>query len=330
MNCPKCGSEIADGQKFCPNCGKAAPKPKVEGAVEKKFPLIPVVVSVIAVALIGILVLLFVLVFKKDDAPAAAPVAKTEVTADAGDDGESQGNEPAAQPAAEPEEYDQEKPEPTEMYGETLEYMNNEIKINGTTSQVKDGEVKYGHLFDAYGGTAWVPIKIKIKNKRRTAGTDYVDVFDVSWNYMDNPIADLTWGPSMKNFVNSAHFIQPIEFFTVFDYDTGKSLEIANDQGVVVNDSGWKHKVYKDQNYKTSNGLVYSWHNKKKTSVSFTVTYPQTAKNVCVGIGFRNIYNDKEQTGKDQKYWEGYAKYGETSYYKKSKTNCCYAVLGDG
>lgn len=32
MTCNGCKSEIATGAKFCPNCGKKAPKPKVEVA----------------------------------------------------------------------------------------------------------------------------------------------------------------------------------------------------------------------------------------------------------------------------------------------------------
>ena len=69
--------------------------------------------------------------------------------------------------------------------------------------------------------------------------------------------------------------------------------------------------------------------NYKTLSCSFTVTYPKTCKNVCVGIGFTNMVDN---TGNDKNigdncYWNGKKPYGGTLAYKEGKKTMSYMRL---
>lgn len=92
---------------------------------------------------------------------------------------------------------------------------------------------------------------------------------------------------------------KPEALYTVFNYQTGKSLEAENNKlGVKVKGSDWKWTYYPKQKYSYTSILAEQYdskdlwiHNYKSASYSFTITYPKKCKDVVVGIGFFHLYH---------------------------------------
>ena len=218
-------------------------------------------------------------------------------------------------------------------YGKRLK-LNNNIKFNKTKTFVKTGIYQEQTLFPK---VQKCKIKYTISCKKRSVGKNYKVTYKGKYNLMDNPklntkekytYIDWYWG-----------FTYPYLFYTVFDYQTGMSLEVKNDLNVKCKGSKWKYTYYpkqyfmytdsimKDEKYKEKN----CWYRNAKTlSYSFTVTYPKKCKDVVVGIGFSNMIDVPSQSKEEpeNQYWTGKdTPYGKTDYYKKGKKTMSYMRL---
>lgn len=120
---------------------------------------------------------------------------------------------------------------------------------------------------------------------------------------------------------------KPDPIYTVFNYQTGLSLESKNKLGVKVTRSKWKFTYYPKQYF-----IVHeqeAWYRAYKTiNYSFTVTYPKKCKDVCIGIGFVNKTENIPDMGTfNEEYWKGKQPYGKTDYYKNGKSTMSYMRL---
>lgn len=208
--------------------------------------------------------------------------------------------------------------------------LNNNIKLNKKKTYTKTG-IYQEQTF--YNEQKEIKVKYTIENSRKSSGKNYKVTYKVNYEFLDDPKLDTTeisyddwyWG-----------LTKPNAFYTVFNYQTGKSLELKNKLGVKIKGSEWDYTYYPEQTYKYSGALEEEYgeeefwiKNYKTISYSFTVTYPKTCKDVCVGIGFSNsadnTYNN-ENMG-DNLYWNGKASYGETSMYKDGQETVSYMRL---
>ncbi len=218
-------------------------------------------------------------------------------------------------------------------YGDKLK-LNNEIKLNKTKSYVKKGYVKESTLFPK---KKTVKVKYSISCKRKSAGDKYKVTYKVKYKYLNDPkisgkkmaYDDWVWG-----------WYQPEAVYTIFDYQTGKSIEKKNNLGVKVKNGNWKYSYYPKQHFKCTDTLIkllkednydpdkISWvRNGKTVSYQFTVTYPKDCKDVVVGIGFYNTPDSPLKKTVEANYWKGKEVYGKTLYYKKGKKTMSYMRL---
>lgn len=181
-------------------------------------------------------------------------------------------------------------------------------------------------------------MKYTVKSKKKTVGKNYKVTYQVKYSYLGDPkikveSSDRIWyGDWICNFT------YPNAVYTVFDYQTGMSLEAKNKLGVKVKDGKTKFVYYPKQYYEYT-GDEYdsedSWlRNTKTITYSFTVTYPKKCRDVVVGIGLVNradVIPPKDAYSKklpDNRYWTGKkTPYGKTSYYKKGKKTMSYMRL---
>ena len=149
----------------------------------------------------------------------------------------------------------------------------------------------------------------------------------MTYKYMTNPKAKMSLAPRIRNYANTTHYLEPRRFCTLFDYQTGKSLETKrNKKKVKVKFGQWKYSYYPRQYYETSTHW-YSWKNCRKATVKFVVSYPKKCTDVCACVGFLNAYVDRKQTKADKKYWKGKGVFGKTTYYKRTKDTVSYLLL---
>ncbi len=235
-------------------------------------------------------------------------------------------------------------------YGDSLKNLNNKLTLGTTQTFSATGKVKHGTK--STGGALTTAKKVKIDytitSSEPIADGDNLSVtFDVKFNFKDNPRI------TCKKFkYYGMGTIRPECFYTVFDYETGYNLEVKNDKGVNVTSGEWKSTWYGKQKYKvvtSKKANNESFKNRKTAQVSFTVSYPKTAENVCVGIGFINAEgneflptgNGLQRIGKGG-WADGYEivdcdddgnditkpwKWGKTDYYKQGKNSVVYARL---
>lgn len=107
-------------------------------------------------------------------------------------------------------------------------------------------------------------------------------------------------------------------FFSIVDYDTGKSLEsgnaMARKRGV---------SVKKTQNFIYYEGIVYVGTNGRGVTLSplmtvkLSITYPKSYKGLCLGVWM----GPNKATSADNKFWKGKALLKSTSYYKKYRSS---------
>ena len=69
-------------------------------------------------------------------------------------------------------------------------------------------------------------------------------------------------------------------YFAVADYKTGESLEVPNDKGVTVK-SKWSYSKYTKKKAKGGVWIKFP----KVTTVKVTITYPNTYKDLAIGVG---------------------------------------------
>lgn len=212
--------------------------------------------------------------------------------------------------------------------------LNNDIKLNKKKTYTKTGIYQEDTFFKE---KKECKIKYTIESNRKASGKNYKVTYKVNYKFLDDPKLDTNkiwyddwyWG-----------LTEPKAFYTVFNYQTGKSLEVKNKLGVKVKGSKWNTTYYPAQTYKyidRDTGLPredygeqeFEINNYKTISYSFTVTYPKTCKNVCVGIGFTNMVDN---TGNDKNigdncYWNGKKPYGGTLAYKEGKKTMSYMRL---
>lgn len=206
-------------------------------------------------------------------------------------------------------------------YGDSLT-LNNNIKLNKTSTFTKTGYLQEG---DLYPKKKSVKIKYTIKCSRKESGSNYKVTYKVNYKFLSDPKVasganccdDYYWGLTQPNICS-----------TVFDYQTGMSLDNKNDLGVSVKTSNVKVTYYPKQTIRVVDEK--SWYRNLKTfSYSFTVTYPKDCKDVVVGIGFANYIPvpDEWTDDVDNQYWDGKVPYGKTTYYKKGKKTMSYMRL---
>lgn len=216
-------------------------------------------------------------------------------------------------------------------YGDTLK-LNDEIKLNKTTSYEKTG------VYDEYTffkKKKKIKIKYTIKCSQKELADKYKVTYKVHYKFLGNPKLDRTkityddwaWG-----------FVSPLAFYTVFDYNTGISLDAKNNLGVKVKSGEWKTTYYSKQYYSYKGTLASEYEKKdcwiqnyKEASTSFTVTYPKDCKNVVVGIGFSNRpYVSSDFGDEKDAYFESLSiPYGKSIYYKDGKNTVSYMRLNN-
>ena len=143
-------------------------------------------------------------------------------------------------------------------YGKRLK-LNNNIKINKTKTFVKTGIYQEQTLFPK---AQKCKVKYTISCKKRSVGKNYKVTYKVNYNLMDNPklntkekytYIDWYWG-----------FTYPYVFYTVFDYQTGMSLEVKNDLNVKFKGSKWKYTYYPKQYFMYTDSIMKEEKYKEK------------------------------------------------------------------
>lgn len=208
--------------------------------------------------------------------------------------------------------------------------LGNDIRLNKTKTFKKTCFVQECDLFPKKKN---VRVNYTIKCNRKSSGKNYKVTYKVNYKLLDNP-------KIVRNIVSDEYafddeFYQPRAMYTVFNYQTGKTLGIKNKSGVKVKGSNWKEIFYPKQYCYAAGDICGQWwyRNYKSISNSFTVIYPKKCKDVVVGIGLTNLSNKQEGSEYDeplsnnQKYWKGKVPYGKTDYYKKGKKIMSYMRL---
>lgn len=229
---------------------------------------------------------------------------------------------------------------PKKAYGDRLK-LNNEIKLNRKKMYVKQG--RYHTYAYAYKDKNWKTGKVKytISSKRKSVGNKYKVTYKVKYKLLADPnliqkkISTDEWYIGISG---------PQTYYTVFDYQTGKSLERKNKLGVKVKGSKWKEGYY-PKRYFEATGELKNWYmkknpktwrkilsrkncwyrNKKSVSYSFTVTYSKECKDVVVGIGFANMTN--ATLNEEKGYWKGRYPFGQCAYYQYGKKTTSFMRL---
>ena len=359
MNCPKCGKEVSGNTRFCTHCGspigEAAPPVNQsappsgqpyssQGQVppyqsntpqggyamaEKKSPLVPILIAVGAVALIGVGILLFILLSKGDSSNTGTD---NNIVADGGSDiglpapGQESTAEPTATPEPEPTATPEPTPEPTPTPYIAKLGIENSIRLNRVTSFSGIEQLKYYKLFNKRGKMVDVPVRVKLKCKRRSIGKRYKLTCTVIYRFTSNPKVNRPEMARIKGYgrKKTEHIFRSQEFFTVFDYRTGKCLEGNNKHRVKTKSGRWRYKFYNKQRYDTSSHW-YTWKNRKQLRFSFAVSYPKSYEDLCLGVGFYNKYDDATSRA-DNRYWKGKCALGKTQLYRRGKDSTAFLI----
>ena len=353
--CTRCGSALMagavppQGQSYQPqsqmnNTQGNAPyqQPPQGGLVQpaqKKSPLVPILIACGAALLVTVGILLFFLLKGNDD---SSNSVTDSTVVDNGSGGNGGSEDPSAvQPGTDntqPENVSTSEPEPTATpeptpkptptpYGASLKYLNDDIRINRTTTLTKIGQLKYFKLFNKKGKKIDLPIQIRIKCKRRSFGKKYNKaIFWVEYRFRTNPKAYMSQAARIRHYDKNKYLWRPYHFFTVFDYKTGKSLEVRNKRKEKMKCTRWKYRFYNKQYY-SSSGWTYSWRNTKQLKFAFSVKYPKSYTDICVGVGFFNCFDSRKETRADKKYWRGTGVYGKTTCYRRGRDNTAYVLL---
>lgn len=113
-------------------------------------------------------------------------------------------------------------------------------------------------------------------------------------------------------------------WFAVVDGSNGMSLETQNDKDVTVttDDLDFEANSFwgRDTNANGTEIIADLW------KIKVTVVYPKSYQDLCIGFGGGNDLRDKESKA-DQKFWDGKAAFGKTTYYKKGKTNSRWMMV---
>lgn len=209
------------------------------------------------------------------------------------------------------------------LYGDSLK-LNNELKLNATKTYTKNAEYSEVGDMGLFPITKNVKAKYTVKSSRKSVGDKYKAKFEVTFKFNKNPKIANKYGVDP---VWSMMTVVPLAEFSVFDYSTGKSLEVSNNKGVKVNEGmGWKNTYYAKQRFTDSDGNDGYIENPKIQKVTFTVTYPKKYKNVVVGIGLINTSQVNYYLDYDE-YWEGNAKYGDRYAFTLGKKQISYIRL---
>lgn len=230
-------------------------------------------------------------------------------------------------------------PKAKKAYGDKLK-LNNEIKLNQTKTYVKKG--RYGTYVWKAKNYKTGKVKYTISSKRKSVGNKYKVTYKVKYKFLADPkLVQKKMGSDEWYACISC----PQTYYTVFDYQTGKSLERKNKLGVkVAKNSKWKNTYYpkryfepfgalaewiqnqNPKNWRTLMARKNNWYrNIKSVSHSFTVTYPKDCKDVVVGIGFANMFN--YQPDEEKGYWKGQYPFGQCAYYKYGKKTTSFMRL---
>lgn len=214
--------------------------------------------------------------------------------------------------------------------------LNNNLKLNKTKTFEKTGIYQENTFFPTKVKSK---IKYTVSCKKKLSGKNYKVTYNVKYNFTDNPKINTTSKQPYDDW--NWGFTQPFPIYTVFDYQTGLSLENKNKKNVTIKDSDWKFKYYPKQYYKYSDEIMQDnkdykekdlWlRNYKTINYSFTITYPKNYKDVVVGIGFVNTLDypsDYPDWNNDSKYFSGKKiTYDKTTYYKNGKNTMSYMRL---
>lgn len=170
-----------------------------------------------------------------------------------------------------------------------------------------------------------VKVKQTIKTSTKSSGRNYKTTFNVTWDYKGDP--KITNKTVDKDDWSS---ILPIDYWNAIDYRTGKVDQIKD---VSYSKPKWKTTYYKKQNWKYTKKIAKAWgikgsdnQNVKKETLSFTVTYPKTQKNLIIAIGTIDLYcesghitYDDYLYGEFSKFDEGKETWDKTIGYKSGK-----------
>lgn len=110
--------------------------------------------------------------------------------------------------------------------------------------------------------------------------------------------------------------------WTVLDYDSGLSLENANNQDVIVEYGDWEHSEEK-YHYKGDKGSSFSYS--KFVNKEVNVTYPKDYKGLCLVVGG---YLDPGNS--DDDFFSGKIPFMKSGSYKKGmKDLSCFMRIKD-
>lgn len=182
------------------------------------------------------------------------------------------------------------------------------------------GTVRWGYktnkklvYFSYWGGVGMIKQNVKVsKWKDKALGNGRRQLsFQLTFIRKKKPTARQLINAATYYTVNHPEMdTSPRCYFAVVDYATGMSLEDPyNPYGVRVTRSKWK--VSAPTTYRTK-GYSISMRN---TSVSISIEYPASYKNLCIGFGGQNRIRT---TSNDQLFWDGVFTFWQTDSYRSA------------
>lgn len=199
-------------------------------------------------------------------------------------------------------------------YGDSLQ-LNDDLQLGQTVT--KNYKVKWSPKKYFTNNTATVKAVYKLSEKE-DLGDEYKVTISASWKAS---VPKIKKNARTNNFEDFDYKMQmPNNYFTVFDYKTGYSLENENDLGVEVVSEEFKNSGKKTLKYKDGGSFWF----KTNTSVKFTVTYPKDA-DIVIGLGVVPLTND--DTEYDTSYWDGDDPFGTCLNYKRGKNTSSFIRL---
>ena len=159
-----------------------------------------------------------------------------------------------------------------------------------------------------YRGYKYITIKVKVKNfKIEASDKEGYEQLSCRLEYTL---------PKLKLSQKQVDKITSIEgnfnyMFTVLDYDTGLSLEGANDKDVTLESGGFQHP---DGRYTCAGSNGNEIQLIKSASVDIKVTYPKDYKGLCLMVGGATKVPNSA-------FFDGELPLKKRSYYKKGMKN---------
>ena len=225
-------------------------------------------------------------------------------------------------------------------YIDNLTLSDKEIILNETMSFNFTGHIRHktrGSNQGLFPKLTDLPSKITIKCTWEECPDDssyYQATFDIKTEALKDPKIKMKKVKAIADDV-IGNTVSPYTFTTTFDCETGENLELSNYKKVSVEQSESKETRYPLQWFRYSlpgesklrKSAVYT---KKSWRFTYTVTYPKTCKDVCVGIGSIDL-KDRDfeyETREDDGWFEGEIEfYGDSMYYSKAYKNTAYIHL---